>query len=148
MLHIMNRRPMRSYLEANIVLYLPSALRHYYMRLLMLLWSSFVSLFIIVSISDAAYDSASSNSLYLVRSTSQYFNSQNRSASYSCVTFVWLSIAFSDAITNALIANIHTKSRFSRAYDCCSWGNLHSEDNRNDSKNDVINIWNNYIFIL
>ena len=56
-------------------------------KLTMFLWYSFVPLFLNISISDAAYVSAYSNGPHLGRSVLQYSNSQNRSTSYSCVTF-------------------------------------------------------------
>ena len=136
----MTRRPMRSDLGANLNFSLPIALIQYYMRLQVFLQYSFVPLSLNVSISDAAPGSASQNGPNLGRSPSQYFNSQNGSASFYCVTFIRPSIYFSDVITDALIADLHTKSSFLHARDCCSWGTLHYEDKRNDSENDEINM--------
>ena len=117
----------------------------------MSLWSRFLPLFLNATISDADSGSASLNGPHLGRSPWQYFNIQNRSASSSFVTFVRPSIAFSDAITDevtdALISDLQNESIFLRARDCHLWGTFHSENNRNDSKNDTIKIRNNiYIF--
>ena len=144
----MNRRPMQSYLEANLAFLLLSALSQCDRRLSMFLWSSFAPIFPNVSISDAAAGSASSNGTHLVRSPLQYFNSRNRITSSSCANFVWPYIAFSDAITDVLIANLHTKYRFLLACNFRLWGTLRSEDKHNDSKNDAINMRKNYTYIF